>query len=232
MRRRKSTCYMCDKPATTREHVPPLCFFPEPRDIGTDYRKNLVTVPACDEHNLKRSTDDEYILAVVAFHWRNNRVAYTQSVTKLKRALGYSKKYYDLFFGEGRHTFFVWNGQALVTSTVDIERINASFQKIARGIYFHHFKEKFLGNVDIQHFSLAALYQKHDPVITELTRATHMMRLLCMERPKTGNNPDIFYYQIAQDEPPTDRIMRMIFYSGFEVLALFNGQSHARRSAA
>jgi len=33
------SCYMCERTATTREHVPPKSFFPE------GYRTNLVTVP-------------------------------------------------------------------------------------------------------------------------------------------------------------------------------------------
>src|SRR5262249_38328640 len=59
-----NTCFMCDKPATTKDHIPPLCFFPEQKDIpkGANYRKNLITVPACDEHNSKTSMDDEYLL--------------------------------------------------------------------------------------------------------------------------------------------------------------------------
>ena len=195
-----------------------------------DYKKNLITVPACNEHNLSKSMDDEYILGIVAFHWRNNPVGYSQSVTKIKRALGYSKKYYDLFFGEGRHSFLVWNGQALVTSTVDIERVNASFQKIARALYFYHFKEKFLGDISIQHFSLAAVYQKHHPLVDALTQVVHMMRLLCIEKPRNGNNPDVFYYQIAQDESPKAMIMRMVFYGGFEVLATFQHESPVKQS--
>lgn len=50
------TCYMCEKPATSVEHIPPKCLFPEQKDLpgGADLRKQLLTVPACDEHNLKK----------------------------------------------------------------------------------------------------------------------------------------------------------------------------------
>ena len=30
------TCYMCDEIATSKEHVPPKCIFPEKKDIGED----------------------------------------------------------------------------------------------------------------------------------------------------------------------------------------------------
>lgn len=33
-------CYMCDNDATTVEHVPPKCLFPEMKDSnGIDYKK-------------------------------------------------------------------------------------------------------------------------------------------------------------------------------------------------
>lgn len=38
------TCYRCDSIATTKEHVPPKCLFPEKKDIGEDkYRLHLMT---------------------------------------------------------------------------------------------------------------------------------------------------------------------------------------------
>jgi hypothetical protein len=53
--KQKQTCYACDCIESNREHVPPLCFFPEMKDIPNqlDLRRNLIRVPACDEHNLK-----------------------------------------------------------------------------------------------------------------------------------------------------------------------------------
>ena len=132
------TCFMCDAVATTDDHIPPKCIFPEQKDVGVDYRKKLITVPACDSHNLRTSLDDEYLLGVLAFHWRNNQAAHKQSVTKIKRAFRHNTRYYDLFFGEGNQLIF-WNGKSLVTTPVDINRFNSSMQKIARGIYFNHF---------------------------------------------------------------------------------------------
>jgi hypothetical protein len=71
---------MCDELACGREHVPPKCFFPEIKDLGKDYRINLIKVPSCDKHNSKTCKDDEYVLGVVAFHWRNNPIAYDLSL--------------------------------------------------------------------------------------------------------------------------------------------------------
>lgn len=72
------TCYWCSAPASTREHVPPKCIFPEPIDVadGTNYRGQLLTVPSCPIHNLAKSTDDEYLLCVLAMNILNNSVGH------------------------------------------------------------------------------------------------------------------------------------------------------------
>src|SRR6266849_2119003 len=84
------TCYMCDKPATSMEHVPPRCFFPPQDDLpkgkGMDFRKNLITVRSCDDHNMSKSDDDEYLKAIIALHWRNNPEVYQYSVPPVRRA--------------------------------------------------------------------------------------------------------------------------------------------------
>jgi hypothetical protein len=57
---------MCDSLATSSEHVPPKCFFPEKKDLPreVDLRKNLFKVPSCDAHNSQKSHDDEYFFYV------------------------------------------------------------------------------------------------------------------------------------------------------------------------
>ncbi len=220
------TCFMCDAPATTTDHIPPTCIFPEQKDVEVDYKKNLIKVPACEVHNNKTSLDDEYIMGILAFHWRNNQAAYKQSITKITRAFKRNKRYYDLFFGKNKHQFLFLNGEKLITEPVDINRFNSSMQKIARGIYFTHFTRKWLGNVSIRHISLIPVYDKNPgPIIANLTQVTHQMRLLCSKEPQHGENPDIFYYQIAHGNPPIPAIMRLVFYGGFEVIANLNEYS-------
>ena len=60
-------CYMCSAESVTTEHIPPKCIFPEKKDLadGRDYRRNLITVPSCADHNLHKSGDDEYLLYVL-----------------------------------------------------------------------------------------------------------------------------------------------------------------------
>src|SRR5262245_21903855 len=83
------SCYACGRLGTSREHVPPLCVFPEATDVadGQDYRKNLLRVWSCDEHNLKKSADDEYMFHVLATNIVANVQGLGQVTTKVRRAV-------------------------------------------------------------------------------------------------------------------------------------------------
>ena len=58
-------CYMCDAPATSREHAPPLCLFPEFKDVPVTCGAGLITAPSCDAHNGAKSKDDEFLRAMI-----------------------------------------------------------------------------------------------------------------------------------------------------------------------
>jgi hypothetical protein len=214
------TCFMCESIATTVDHIPPKCLFPERKDVGIDYRKNLITVPACKVHNLSSSMDDEYLMAIIAFHWRNNQIASKQSMTKIIRALQRNKHYYDLFFLADNNKFVVWNNEALVFTSIDIDRFRLIMDKISRGIYYHHFESKWLGDILIQPLSLAITHNKAQALaVTDLMEIVQQLNLLCSAEPKHGANPDIFYYQIIHDCPPMNTLIRLVFYEGFELIA-------------
>lgn len=224
MKQTQSTCFMCDQLAPTDDHIPPKCFFPEEKDIpkGKNYRDNLITVPACKEHNLKTSKDDEYIWAIVAFHWQNTPDIQEYSVKKIHRAFERNKRLFDLFFSEqNSHKFFSYKGEKLVATTITVERIMNGFQKIARGIYYRNFEQKWVGEVIIHSRSLAVVLSTLNPNYDEKTRVAELARSLLILQPKHGKNPEVFYYQIGQDTLLSPPIFRLVFYGGFEVLAFF-----------
>lgn len=71
------TCYACEAQATSREHVPPLCLFPTARDSdGQDLRRNLITVPSHEAHNLQKSKDDEFLMVSIAGIFGNNSIGF------------------------------------------------------------------------------------------------------------------------------------------------------------
>jgi hypothetical protein len=73
-------CYKCGAPATSREHI--------------DYRQNLITVPSCDEHNQKKTNEDEFFMMSITPGIGNNLIGLYQTRTKVKRA--YKKKRLNL----------------------------------------------------------------------------------------------------------------------------------------
>ncbi len=204
--RKDKTCYMCDRSATTDEHAPPRCFFPK------GYRKDLVTVPSCAEHNTAKSGDDEVLHDWVAL-CSDNPVAIRHSKTKVIPSLRRSKAR-----GGGLLRAVMNNpkqiqigGRARLSNDVDIRRFNSTMEKIGRAIYFHHFKKRWpFQEIDVHTTSLVMADGKPSP------NASNLMvldRAFISER--FGANPEVFYYQV-RDDCAVD-LIKMVFYEGFKV---------------
>ena len=59
------TRYACRSAATTSEHIPPKMHLSRAVRMplgGADLRRNLITVPSCEEHNLRKSGDARVLL--------------------------------------------------------------------------------------------------------------------------------------------------------------------------
>ena len=142
------SCYMCELPATSTEHVPPRCLFPEQKDIPTtDYRKNLFTVPSCNAHNTLKSRDDEFLMVSLAGIFGNNSIGYGHKLTKVDRTLRRtSHRLLDKVF-RTRKTYVVAleNNRFLqiIWGTPDAPRLLRCFDHVARGLYFHYFGVRF-----------------------------------------------------------------------------------------
>lgn len=151
----KQTCYMCEELGTTNEHAPPRCIFPEKKDVadGTDYRKNLITVPSCPEHNSTKSKDDEYLLYLLSASFSSNDVGLNQFLTKVKRAmtrkpllastLGASATPVSIHDTETD----LWH-EAFALS-INNDRVISVIEHCARALYFYHKNKKFIGNVKV-----------------------------------------------------------------------------------
>src|SRR4028119_384032 len=82
-------CYCCEQTATTKDHIPPKCFFPEKKYLSSnspDYRSHLITIPSCSEHNNSRSRDDEYTAAVIVMN-SESELAFTMFKSKWVQTL-------------------------------------------------------------------------------------------------------------------------------------------------
>ena len=117
-------CYFCGGEATTREHTPPKCFFPE------NTRKNLITVPSCPQHNNGKSGDDEYFrMMVIGAVWNDLPESIQETIVrsvkrKPKLAMGIITK-------------SVPKKGGCFTYDSDAERTYRVIESIARGLLYH-----------------------------------------------------------------------------------------------
>ena len=215
------TCFACEKPATTREHVPPACLFPEQKDMmgNKDLRRNLITVPACTDHNLVKSGDDEYFLWVLSTNLPANSVAREQASTKLARAyqrrpaLGQSM----LRSGEDVDVMDSHTGgrYEAVQVPLDGPRFQKMLDLIALGLYRHHFGEQWKGRLRV-HPDFVAFADAPDTAEVEASRAVAFdcAQKLFVRQPKYGDNPTVFWYQVHEPTELSRCLIRLSFYEG------------------
>jgi hypothetical protein len=223
---------MCEKPATSKEHVPPKCFFPLKKDSpkGVNLRMNLITVPSCDQHNSQKSGDDEYFRMVILSHIENNLFAQRHFSKPVKRSFMRKPNLLNLF----KDLKPVYDSQGYLQAaifTVDQNRFNNEIDQMVRALYFYTYGEKWLGDVrticnalkmrSYENFLGAAQYN------VELNVAFSQIRKLLNPEEKIGDNPSVFYFQIFREEAPDPAIaMRLVFYEGVEIIAILSNEQH------
>lgn len=225
----QTTCYMCGAPATSREHVPPLCIFPEMKDMqdGVDYRKNLITVPACDAHNLKKSSDDEYLHLLVIHGYFNNPLAEKQFMTKLVRA--FERRPALLAQLHRENTPVVVDDVDTQAVTIDRDRFERSLEMIVRALHFHVFKEELLHPMRIHTTLLLDLESEFADRNNEgVKKFCAGVRELIGDAVPVGANPAIFWFKYRCQGQSCG--WHLSFYDGFDVFVL--SSPHFLRSAA
>ena len=132
-------CTFCDRPATTRDHVPPKRLFSPP--LPTD----LVTVPACTKCNNGASADDEVFrneLSILAGSFGESAKA-AERLQSAMRSIRRNKamlrrtvlgsKTIERWSPGG---IFLGHGYAIPCTPGVQQRVNV---RIVRGLYRHHF---------------------------------------------------------------------------------------------
>jgi len=219
---------MCDAAATSVEHVPPRCLFPEQKDLpsGVDLRKQLITVPSCDVHNSSKSKDDEYLLYALSMNIPNNTTASDHFSSKILRAIQRSPSVIKKFTEkqipvkvEDTQTGEIHETLAL---QVDRQRLENALMMIGRALYFHHFNTRWKGSVSAYPNFLLALTEPNarelnEPVETMATLAEEFF----LDQPRYGENQDVFSYQVSAGQSPAETIMLLRFYEGSRVTLIF-----------
>ena len=219
----RSRCYFCGKPATSAEHVPPRCMFPERKDIpDADFRKNLITVPSCDVHNMQKSRDDEFLMACLAPIVGNNVTGFLHTQTKLARATSRNPHLTaDVIHDPIRLKLEPPGGPAfpVLLGRPDMPRLCKALEAVARGLYYHARGKRFKGSIRV-----LPTFLKYRP-----GGSTHLLQTLAdvqfaQERKnwqQFGENREIFSFEIGPPDQYGLTPMAMTFYSKAEVLAAF-----------
>jgi hypothetical protein len=216
-------CYMCDRPATSREHVPPRCIFPERKDSnGQDLRAQLITVPSCEIHNSKKSQDDEFLMVSLAGLIGNNSIGYRHNLSKVNRAIvNSSGKLLEAVFLKRNHSAVKLDDNAffgVIWGTPDYERLERCFENIARGLFYHHFNSRFIGELRV----VMGYLKYDDKNSTTFTRfLKHRAEVDLRARERLGKNPNVFFYQFSDTDAGGLFMLKMCFFEGADIFVAF-----------
>jgi hypothetical protein len=210
------SCYMCEARATSREHVPPLCLFPKVDVEGDGFRRNLVTVPSCDEHNSKKSADDEFFRALVCSFSGVNEVGQALFFGKTIRAAGRAPRtYQQIWKDEGP---FSADKQAF---SFDTPRMNRFLVQMVCALHFHRRGTKW--DLPI-HIILPSLIARVDRATMtpheESQRLARQVESILVGQPSLGENPLVFSYKLMTGPDSEYLAFSCEFYESFPVFAL------------
>lgn len=215
-------CYWCGKLATSREHVPPKSLFPENKDIkmisNNSYRNNLITVPSCDEHNMSKSNDDEYLMACLSGRVGNNGIAYIHNSTKVKRARERNPSIIQIYKDD---VIKIRNKEYPVQlAIIDNLRLIHSFEAIARALYYYDKGISFNGECNF--VSDIFINPEDNRSTSFLNRA---IKLIEDELPYwgtevMGDNADIFTYQFSPIDGFKCQTLALTFYKTLKVYVI------------
>lgn len=211
---------MCECLATSQEHAPPKCIFPEQKDTGgIDYRKGLIKVPSCEVHNSAKSSDDEYLMYVLPTSIASNSVGINQFLTKIKRGISRNPSLAaNLVTNAQKVTVHdtkkdVWFEATAIQ--INMERVRRVIEMNARAIYYHERKMKFTNPIKVlTNFSL----KFNDPKANDLQeKIFDMSEFLLKNAEAKGANSDVFAYKMTRAS--TIEIIEFTYYGTSKALA-------------
>lgn len=214
---------MCECLATSQEHAPPQCIFPEPKDTGgIDYRKSLITVPSCDAHNTKKSTEDEYLMYILPASIGSNNTGINQFLTKVQRAIERNPSLAIKLTANAKNVILhdtekdVWFEAPAIQ--IEMERVHRVIEMNARAIFFHSNKKKFTNSIKVYtNFSL----KLDAPQINDIqAKLFSMSEHLLHSAEIMGENKDVFTYRMAREG--NIEIIEFTYYGASKALAVLH----------
>lgn len=211
---------MCDDLGTTVEHVPPRALFPEGKDVGGEnHRVELITVPSCVEHNNRKSDDDEFLMVSLAGIIGNNSIGYRHQMTKVSRAIRRSsyrllekaviknRQFIKVEVESNKFIDVIWG-------TPDVDRLRRCFDRITRGIHFHHFSRPLKGETRVH---LGYLFQSDRSASNFSKFIKDRAALDLAGKAQIGKNQEVFFYQVTDPDQFGLYLFRLCFYGGLDV---------------
>jgi len=189
-KKEKSTsknCYWCGISLTDatnkKEHVPPRCFFPQ------GYKKQLITVPSCEEHNnMFSELDYKFLVLINAIG--ANQVSIDHNRDKIIRGLNRAerKKFVQNLVNKSSYVEIDGTQRHIIES--DVESVNKFIEKVTRGLYFYHYQKPAKGT--ILNFS----FQFYNPDLNYEDLIDFYQQLSdCSFKEGCNNNPAVFSYK-------------------------------------
>jgi hypothetical protein len=189
---------------------------------GEVYRRNLITVPSCAAHNMKKSGEDEFLMVCLAGIIGNNSVGYRHHAGKVGRAIRRTAgrllrevlgNHQQIRLEIGRNEFV-----DVIVGTPDLQRLLSSLELIAYGLHLHHFRRRFVGRVRV----MAGFVTYSEENSRSLTKLVEDKAAIELEgTPALGENPEVFSYAFGSRDNLGLYLLRMVFYGGVAVLAAF-----------
>lgn len=211
-------CYFCGDPKTGKEHVPAKVFFPNAKNsrTQTNQRNNLITVPSCDEHNTGKSDLDEYLFAVISMNCLVNSDGQHIGSTKTLRSLQRNNKSFRDYIGSHQSVLLkdMSTGEfsRSIAFEVDDNKLQIACDYISKAVYFSHYKKRFIGKTEAKAEFLVFSGKDVGAINNELEAIRIKIKLYFKNIEKFGQNQEIFYYQIIEEEGNNEILLRLCFY--------------------
>jgi len=148
----------------------------------------------------------------------NNSIGYSHKFSKVNRAIYRSsfalldqavknQKWQVVEFGPNNFIDVVWG-------TPDYERLNACFDRIARGIHLAHFGRKFLGASR----TILGYTRSDSPNPAEFQRFMRdKVAIELQGKPRLGSNSDVFTFQFTDVDQFGFYLAHLQFYGGLDI---------------
>ena len=154
-----------------------------------------------------------------------NEVAKNQFLTKIVRAMKKNSRLIDQFLNEQKPVVVEDTVTSKFDSTiavkVDKERLENELIDLTRALYFYHFKEKWLGSVNVYPNFLLELESEHARETNQpIENMDKLSNVLFENEGFHGENPDVFKYQIVDGRESCHKFIRLYFYNGNRVTVI------------